>query len=161
MLASRLFKTVCLVLLGVLCLPARPAAGQGLRTGSIYPVRGNDGVAAFTLRISVSPGSPACGPVRPVILVNGLFQPTLYANVNDTIKVGTPSVHKSKVQVQPGSQRYSPTCHVCHVPSAFQFAYPCTHWLPSLQGPALILSETIGSSQSPCREASRHLAPGI
>jgi hypothetical protein len=79
-------KILHLCLLGAwlsgVALTAHPLHG-----GDIYPLRDDDGTVRFNLSITVVQGSPACGPERPVILINGLFQPTLHARSNDTIEV--------------------------------------------------------------------------
>lgn len=47
----------------------------------------NPGVTRYTLDVSVGPANPDCGSKREVILVNGLFQPTLEVAQGDRLEV--------------------------------------------------------------------------
>jgi hypothetical protein len=74
-------------LLAILLLAGPISVSALLPSGTILPKRPKPNIAQFELNVTLTRGSPDCGRVRNLILVNGLFQPTLKANVNDTIQV--------------------------------------------------------------------------
>lgn len=78
-----------LVLVSAILLSALlgSVSGQGLKTGVLRPSRPQPDVAYYELTVTLARGSPSCGPARDIILVNGLFQPTLTVNVNETLVV--------------------------------------------------------------------------
>ncbi|KAJ9516034.1 hypothetical protein QJQ45_024447 [Haematococcus lacustris] len=80
---------------GRVTVGASSGSGDSLRLAKKARNKGIDAMtmmeqeqlALSLLGVNLSRGAPACGRQRDIILVNGLFQPTLMANVNDTIKI--------------------------------------------------------------------------
>jgi hypothetical protein len=91
----------------VACAIFGGAQSQGMKTGTILPKRPRANVAVYELNITLGRGSPACGKQRDVILVNGLFMPTLTAFINDTMVVRSETPMLAWL-----AWRHNPACHV-------------------------------------------------
>ncbi len=78
-MATILLLASALWLCALLCSASSPPLLVGKRT--------SENEISYELTITVDKGSPDCGVTRDLILVNGLFQPSIEALVNDTLKV--------------------------------------------------------------------------
>jgi hypothetical protein len=82
----RLLLPLLALLLGLLLTPL-PAGAAGGSPPLLLGKRLSDSVLYYEMHVTVARGAPDCF-TRDVVLVNGLFQPTIEVYTNDTLMVG-------------------------------------------------------------------------